>query len=261
MLTIDIPTIIFEIINFLVLAALLYVLLFRPILRGINDRAEERRQTEERIAASLHETEAMRAELEARLADVDKQIAAIVSEAQDRMDESRRNTLQSARLEAERILKEAASEARQLQQKTISDSMDDLLATMREVNTEVIRQTAAPDTHNHLVQELNDRIWQLGSKEMDQVDAIRRSLGERAEPTVVAETAKKLEPKQVQELRRTLSALVDREVELDINVNPDLILGLRVRVGDTLINNSIADKLDKILRDASASLQEALNHA
>jgi len=60
---------------------------------------------------------------------------------------------------------------------------------------------------------------------------------------------------------RTLSALVDREVELDIKTNPELIMGLRVRVGDTLINNTIADKLDTILRDAASSLQEALNHA
>jgi len=260
MLNIDIPTIVFEIINFLVLAALLYVLLFKPILRGINTRAEQQRKSKEDIAARLAEAETLRAQLEARLADVDQQIADIVGEAQDRMDEARRGTIQSARHEAERILKEAASEAKQLQQKAVTDSMEELLIALREISGQVLQQTAAPDTHDRLVHELNDRIWKLGSKEMDQVEAIRRSIGDRS-PIIVAETARELEPKQVQELMRTLSALVDREVELDIKTNPELIMGLRVRVGDTLINNTIADKLDTILRDAASSLQEALNHA
>jgi len=196
MLNIDIPTIVFEIINFLVLAALLYVLLFKPILRGINTRAEQQRKSKEDIAARLAEAETLRAQLEARLADVDQQIADIVGEAQDRMDEARRGTIQSARHEAERILKEAASEAKQLQQKAVTDSMEELLIALREISGQVLQQTAAPDTHDRLVHELNDRIWKLGSKEMDQVEAIRRSIGDRS-PIIVAETARELEPKQV----------------------------------------------------------------
>jgi len=260
MLTIDIPTIVFEILNFLVLAALLYVLLFRPILRGVSARAESRKQAEEDIARQLMEAQALRTELEERLAAVDDQIAAVVAEAQDRMEETRRSTLQSARHEAERILKEAASEARQLQQKAVGDQMDELLSAVRVVSAQLIHQTAPPETHDALVTELNERIWNLGSKEMGQVETIRRSFDKRS-PTVVAETARDLEPRQVQELMRTLSALIDHEVELDVRTDPDLIFGLRVRVGDTVINNSVAAKLDKIMADAAASLEETLNHA
>jgi len=46
-----------------------------------------------------------------------------------------------------------------------------------------------------------------------------------------------------------------------VRTDPDLIFGLRVRVGDTVINNSVAAKLDKIMEDAGASLQKKLHHA
>jgi len=260
MLNIDIPTIVFEIINFLVLTALLYYLLFKPIMRGIKAREAEKRKTKQEIEQKLEEAEDLRAELDQRLGNLDEHIAEMLGDAQDQMEEIRRSTIENAQEEAERILKAASSEAGQVQEKAISDHMDDLVAAIRKVSTEVIRQSASDETHNHLIEELNERIWQLGSGEMDQVDTIRRSLDERF-PTVYVETAKELEPSQIRELMQTLNALVDDEVELDIEKKPELIYGLSVRVGDVVINNSIAAKLDSVLDSASDSLLEKLNRA
>ena len=260
MLNFDIPTIIFEIINFLVLTALLYYLLFRPIQRRVNQRAEEKSRQKEEITRQLEEAESMREELETRLAHVDDQIAEIIRDAQERMEEIRQTTINNARQEAERILKAANSEAGQLQEKAVSDHMDEILEAIREVSQQVIRQTTPKEVHNQLVKELNERIWQLGSGEMDQVQAIRRSLDQRS-PTVFADTAREMSESQVQELRATLSALIDKEVDLEINIDKDLISGLQVRVGDTLINNSLSSKLDKILDDADSSIRERMENA
>jgi F-type H+-transporting ATPase subunit b len=259
MLNIDIPTIVFEIINFLVLAALLYYLLFKPVMRGIKAREAEKREARQEIEQKLEEAEDLRAELDQRLGNLDEHIAEMLGDAQDQMEEIRRSTIENAQEEAERILKAASSEAGQVQDKAISDHMDELIAAIREISTEVIRQTASDQIHDNLVEELNERIWQLGSGEMDQVDTIRRSLDERF-PTVYVETAEELEANQIRELMQTLNALVDDEVELDIEKDPELICGLSVRVGDVVINNSIAAKLDSILDSASDSLWEKLNH-
>jgi F-type H+-transporting ATPase subunit b len=260
MLNIDIPTIIFEIVNFLALTALLYLLLFKPIMRRIKAREAEKRQAQREIEQKLEQAEEMRAELDRRLGNLDEQIAEMLGEAQEQMEEIRRSTIKNAQEEAERILKAASSEAGQVQDKAISDHMDDLIAAIREISTEVIRQTASDQVHDNLVEELNERIWQLGSGEMDQVDTIRRSLDERF-PTVHVETAKELEAGQIRDLMQTLNALVDEEVELEIDKNPDLIYGLSVRVGDVVINNSVAAKLDSILDSASEALWEKLSHA
>ncbi len=259
MLNLNIPTIIFEVINFLVLTGLLYMLLFRPIQRQVNRRAEERQSQQEEIARKLAQAESMREELDQRLKNVDQQVDEILSKAQERMEEIRRSTIDTARQEAERIIKAAASESGQLQEKAVSDHMDEILDAIREVSQRVIRETTPEEAHNQLVLELNDRIWQLGSGEMDQVHAIRRSLDERS-PTVFAESARPLNEKQDQELRETLSALIDKEVDLEVSTMPELIGGLRVRVGDTLINNTLAAKLDEILNQASEAIRERMEH-
>lgn len=259
MLNLDIPTILFEVINFLVLTGLLYVLLFRPIQRRVNQRSEEKQRQKEEIAKQLAQAEDLRGELEQRLENVDEQVEEILGEARDRMEEIRRSTIDNARQEAERILKAASSEAGQLQEKAVSDHMEEILDAIREVSQRVIRETSPEEVHARLFTDLNDRIWKLGSGEMDQVEAIRRSLDERS-PNVFVESARELNDEQVRELRETLSALIDQEVDLELETDPDLISGLRVRVGDTLINSTLAAKLDKILDQASESIREKMDH-
>ena len=259
MLNLDIPTMVFEVINFLVLTGLLYYLLFRPIQRRVNQRAEEKQQQKEEINRQLAQAENLRQELDERLENVDERVEEILGEARERMEEIRRSTIANARREAERILKAASSEAGQLQEKAVSDHMEEILDAIREISQRVIRETSPDEVHARLVQDLNDRIWQLGSGEMDQVEAIRRSLDERS-PTVFVESARPLDDGQVKELRKTLSALIDQEVDLERETDPDLISGLRVRVGDTLINSTLAAKLDKILEQASESIREKMDH-
>lgn len=260
MLNIDIPTIFFEILNFLALTGALYFLLFKPILQQINARAAEKEKEKEEIARKMQEVEDLRSELKQRLANVEQKIGEMLGEAQDQMEEMRRRSIKNIQEEAERILKAAISEADQLQNKAISDHMEELTAAIGKMSRQVIQQTVSSDTHNNLIEELNERIWQLGTSEMDQVESIRRSLDER-HPTVFVETAQELAPAQIRGLMQTLSALVDDEVELEITKKPDLIAGVRVRVGDTLINNSIASKMDKILDSVLENFQETLNHA
>jgi F-type H+-transporting ATPase subunit b len=259
MLNLNIPTIVWEVINFLVLTGLLYFLLFKPIQRRVNQRAEEKREQKEELNRQLAQVEDLRSELDERLENVDEQVEEVLSEARERMKKIRQSTVDNARQEAEQILKAASQEAVQLQEKAVTDHMDEVMDVIREVSQRVIRETTTDKVHDQLVQDLNDRIWQLGSGEMDQVEAIRRSLDERS-PTVFVESARPLEDGQVKELRETLSALIDQEVDLETRTEPELISGLRVRVGDTLINSTLAAKLDKILDQASESIREKLEH-
>lgn len=260
MLSLDIPTIVFEILNFLLLSVLLYHFLFRPVIRSVRERAEEKERLMKDAQQELEEAERYRAELEMRLHQADKQISDIVNDAQDRLEEARRVIIGSARREAERILKEASVEAQQLQKKAVSDHMEQLVQAIRDISGSVIRESAPEEIHDNLVKQLNDRIWQLGSKEMDQVETIRRSLDERS-PTVFVETAHELGVRHQQDLMRTLTALIDRDVELELTTNPDLILGIRVRVGDTIINNSVAAQLDEVLARASEDFENRVSYA
>jgi len=257
MLNLDVWTIVFQTINFLVLAALLYYLLFRPVMRGMKERAAEKEQSAHQIAEEQQEAAKLRAELKARLASAEEEAATIIATAQEQAKVERSGLLQETQAEVERILVEAHADAHRLRQQAVDDFHDELLDTILEISGWVIGRAAPPEVHDTLVQQLSDRIWELGRSEMERVETFRRALGDRA-PTVYVTTARPLSPEQQGLLARTFTALADRHVNLELKTDPALAAGVRVRLGDTLVDNSIGGQLADLRESVSATLKERM---
>jgi len=255
MLNLDVWTIVFQIINFLVLAVALYYLLFRPVMRGVKERAAEKEQLTRELAQEREEAARLRAELEARLAHAGEEAAAIVVTAQEQAEVERQALLQETQAEVERILVEAHADAQRLRQQTVDESHTDLLDAVIEISGWVIGRAAPPEVHDTLVQQLCDRIWELGRSEMERVETFRRSLGDRT-PTAYVTTAHSLSPEQQGLLARTFTALADRHVNLELKTDPALAAGIQVRLGDMLVDNSIGGQLAEMQEAVSQALEE-----
>ncbi len=76
------------------------------------------------------------------------------------------------------------------------------------------------------------------------------SLG-RAHANVTSAFA--LTPEQQEEIARKFSALTGKTVTVELAVDPSLLGGIRVRIGDTLYDSSLATKL--------AEIEKSFNHA
>jgi F-type H+-transporting ATPase subunit b len=259
MIDLDIATIAFQIINFLALAALLYYFLFRPVMRNIKKRAAERERLAREIAQNREAAARLRAELEARLEHAGEEAATVIARAEEQAKTDREALLQEAQGEVERILVEAHADAHRLRSQTVGDFHDELLDAILEISGHVIGQAAPPEAHDALVQQLCDRIWELGRSEMERVDAFRRSLGERA-PTAYVTTARSLSSEQQGLLARTFNALADRRVNLELNIDPALAAGIRVRLGDFIVDNSVAGQLAELREAVSKALEERMAH-
>ena len=255
MLNLDVWTIVFQIINFLALAAALYYLLFRPVMRNVKERAAEKEQSTRELAQEREEATRLRTELEARLAHADEESAAIVVTAQKQAEAEHKALLQETQTEVERILVEAHADAHRLRQQTVDESHADLLDAVLGISGWVIGRTAPPEVHDALVQQLSDRIWELGRSEMDRVETFRHSLGDRT-PTAYVTTARPLSPEQQGLLARTFTALADRHVNLELKTDPALAAGMQVRLGDTLVDNSIGGQLAEMRESVSTALEE-----
>ena len=255
MLNLDVWTIVFQIINFLILAAALYYLLFRPVMRGVKERAAEKEQVARELAQEREEATRLRAELEARLAHAGEEAAAIVATAQEQAEVEHQALLQETQAEVERILVLAHADAQRLRQQTVDESHTDLLDAILEISGWVIGRAAPPEVHDTLVQQLCDRIWELGRSEMERVETFRRSLGDRT-PMAYVTTARSLSPEQQGLLARTFTALADRHVNLELKTDPALAAGIRVRLGDTLVDNSIGGQLAELRETVSKTLKE-----
>ncbi len=259
MLELDITTIVLEIVNFLVLTALLYHYLFKPVMQRVRERAQEKKRLMKEMQENRDEAARLKEKLEERLAHADEEVAEIFAQAQEQMEAEQKAVLQAVQEEAERILKEAQSEAQRLQEQAMNDFHDELLDTVVEISGQVISQIAPQEAHDALVKQLNDRIWELGRNEMRQVENIRRSLGERS-PTVHAQTARSLSPDQQRQLVRTFSALADRNVNLELKTDPSLAVGMRVHMGDIIVDNSIAAQLTELREEISEELKEQMSN-
>ena len=70
----------------------------------------------------------------------------------------------------------------------------------------------------------------------------------RGEVEGVVESAKLLDVKELGELETTVSASVGAKASLELRINPDLLGGVRVRVGNTLYDGSIATAIEDLSR-------------
>jgi F-type H+-transporting ATPase subunit b len=254
MLDLNITTIILEIINFLVLTALLFHFVFRPVIRRVEARAAEKERLRVEMLAEREETARLKAEMESLLANVHEQVAEIVARAETRINREQRALLRSAQEEADRILTEAQTQSQEMQQHALDQFHDRLLDTIISISGQVIAKASPQEVHDSLFQQLNERIWEMGRSDIRQVNRLRRALGERT-PVVHAETARDLSPEQRRKLISTFSALADRTVELETHVNPGLAAGVSVRMGDIIVNSSIAAQLNELREEVAQMLE------
>lgn len=257
MLDLDLATVLWQTLNFLIFAGALYYLLFRPMSRSMKARAAEKAQAMEALQAEREAATALRAEFEARLEQAEEEAANLVAEAKNQAELERAALLKEAQAEVERILTESQVDAYRLRKQAVDEFHGELLRAVLDVSGLVVGRVAPAQVQDAMVKQFFDSVWELGRSDMQRVDVLRSALGERT-PTVVARTAKPLTAEQQGQLVRTFTALADRNINLDLRVDPAMGLGLRVRIGDLVIDNSIAGKLDDLRDEVMGVLKERL---
>ncbi len=256
----NLTTVIFEILNFLVLAILLTHFLFKPVLRNVQARTVEKAELLRQLQQDRQEAVALRATLEERLSKAEEESLAIKNQAQQDVEAERLALLRETRMEVERVLVEAHTDACRVRQQAVTEFHEELLDTILDLSGQVVGQLTTAEQHAALVKQLSDRIWTLGRSEMQRVEAFRSSLGDRI-PTAYVTSARPLSPESQGLLARTFTALADRNVNLDIKVDPALSAGVRVRIGDLIVDTSVAGQLADLRESVAQRLRERASDA
>jgi len=259
MLQIDLMRVLFQIINFLVLVFLLYRLMFRPVMLAVRERSDRTQALIESAEQEQQETKALQSELEEQRRRVGTEADDIISQARQRAEGEHQAILEAARQEAEQLIAEARVEVQRERQQTISQHYEAILDLMLDVSGRLIGRVMPDATHNALVNQISERIYELGRESMAQVEAFRRSMAGR-EPDALVTSARGLSPEQQGQLARTLTALADRHVNLRIEQDPQLVAGIRLRMGDLVIENSIQGELERLRAAVNHMFEERLQH-
>jgi F0F1-type ATP synthase membrane subunit b/b' len=254
MLDLDLSTIIWEILNFLVLTAVLYYLVFKPMTKRAEERAVEKAANREALIKDREEAAVKLQEVNDRLLNLDEEIQRITDEAYENSQIQQRNLLEATRQEANQIMLEAVSESRKEQEVDIKRLQSNLVDSVINISNDTLRQVAPVKVHEELIEELTRNIWNMGKKDMRMVQGIRDSLAERI-PTVEVTVPQELTTEQQMKLLNTFNALADKEVELEIQIKPELVSGIRARIGDIVLDNSLGTHLSSLREKISRDLE------
>jgi len=254
MLDLDLGTIIWEIINFLVLTVVLYFLVFKPMTKRAEERATEKAATRAALLADREAAAVKLADLDERLLNLDEEIQKITDTAYENSQIQQKDLLEATREEANQIMMKAVSEARREQEVDIKRSQMDLVETVIEISNDTLSKVTPPKIHDELIEELTRTIWNMGKTDMRMVQGIRDSLVDRI-PTVEVAVPRELSPEQQMKLISTFNALADKEVDLIITIQPELVAGLKARIGDIVLDNSLGTQLNSLRDDINLKLE------
>ena len=257
MLDINFTTILFQFINFIILAVTLYFLMFKKIISGVQQRKDKLEEIEQAAIRNFDESEKAKIDLQKQIENAQAQIDGRIAHAKSELEVSRYQIIDATKIDAEKIIKQALESAEFEQKRSIENFNDELTTSIMEIVKQILFKHSPDVIHNSLVQQTNERIWELGKKEMDRVETIRRSLKDR-EPALSVETAFPLSKEQQSNIVRTFSALADKNVKIDTVLKKDLGSGVRIRLGDFIINNSLDALLDEIEKEASLEVNNLI---
>jgi len=254
MLDLDLSTIIWEILNFLVLTVVLYFLVFKPMTRRAEERAIEKAALKAALQRDQMDAQLRLEELDERLLNLDEEIEKITDQAYLNSQIQQKGLLEATRVEAESIMMEAVGEARKEQEVDIKRLQNDLVETVIKISNETLREITPAQVHDQLIEEMTRNIWNMGRTDMRMVQNIRESLETRI-PTVEIEVPRELTNEQQMKLINTFNALADKEVELEVSIRPELVSGIRARVGDIVLDNTIHAHLESLRNEISEKLE------
>jgi len=242
-MTFDGPTVVFQAVNFIVLVAILWRILWTPLRRHMQDRAD-------RIAAGLAEIDVGRSGLkslqdetaklleEARTAKADA-----VRQAEIEVNRRRAALLESARQaavdERDRILAQVAND----QQRREQEFLGSLAPVIGRVLESLMREIGGAKLHDLACDQFADWLMALPTEERNRLNV---AIAE-GQPLDVATATGTLTPRVV----KSLESLAAASGPLPLHADPPLIAGVRLRIGETVMDGSVRAQIERVLRQTS----------
>lgn len=241
-----------QIINFLVLVALLRWLLYGPIVRAMNER-------EEKIATRLKEAEQKREEAEQKVQEYEEKSSEIDHQRKELLEEAR----EEAHEEQQRLLKEAKHEIdrrRRQWQDALNREQDDFLADLRrqagEMGLHAARRTLAQladaDLEQRMCDAFTSRLAQLDNEQRDEI----RQHFNNGEGEVIVRSAFDLGDNQCERIRDTIHNTFNTKANVFFAPSTDLICGLELDVGGYSFSWNVNDFLQDLEVEFSNRLKD-----
>jgi F-type H+-transporting ATPase subunit b len=148
------PLLIAFVINFLLLFGLLSVVLYKPVMKMLDERQAKIRESMEQAEAIKEQSERADRDIKAQLQSAQIEAQKIVAQAAQIGDKLKMEAKEEARLEAENMINKAKIEIERQREKDIQDLQKQFADIAILAAEKVIEETLDKDKHRKLIEEV-----------------------------------------------------------------------------------------------------------
>jgi F-type H+-transporting ATPase subunit b len=150
---VDLPKLIFQVINFLILLYLLNRFLFKPVLRLLDEREARIRKGLEDAEAAARDRQLAEAEREAAVTEARKEAQSMVARANKIAEDTRSEILGDARSEADKVVERAREEITSEKERAMAELRTHVANLALDAAGKLVRSQMSGDTQRRLVEE------------------------------------------------------------------------------------------------------------
>lgn len=239
---IDWLTVAAQIINFLVLVWLLKRFLYKPITNAMRRREE---RIEERLAEAKEareEAERQERDLREKEADLDARTDRILNDAREDAEDLRERKKDEIR--------EEMKQKRAAWQSHLAKEREDFAASLRRKAGKQVLRITERILSDYTDSDAAERAGKSFAARLKALDADKRekmvqAAARKGEPALV-ETATALESAGKGRITRAIHDALSGDIDVEYREDPELILGLRLTLGDHVVDWSAARYLERL---------------
>ena len=150
-LGINLPTLIAQIVNFLILLGLLYLVAYKPIMRMLDERSRRVRESMEQTELIKQQAEHAEEEIKKQLAAASKEGQEVITRAARTGEDVRQKAQQEARQDAESLITRARVEIQRERDEAIDELREEFADLTILAAGKVIDRSLDKKTHRQLI--------------------------------------------------------------------------------------------------------------
>jgi F-type H+-transporting ATPase subunit b len=246
MLGFDVPTFVFQIINFLILLAILTRFFYRPVLKLMQERQAQIDARIQDAEARAKEAGDERRKLAQQSEVARREADTVIESARREAALERQHTIEQARSEAAAILQEARNSAAAEERAAIERLTRRLSDSATTIAGGLIRNVAGEKVHNEMLHRLSVELEQRKGSLDEATASLTGPL------PAVLETAYPLTDSQLMDLRNQVAAALEREpgaLPIEVRETPEILAGARLTLGALVVDMSLKHVLEELARE------------
>ena len=150
-LNIDWQQILLHLFNFIVLFAILYFLLYKPVKQFMDKRTEYYKKLDEEAKQNLADAEKAKEEYARRLSAVDSEIAEIKEKERRELEEAKATRLKRAQEDADKIVRDAREDIEQERARMIKEAQTEISDCIVSATEKIVLQSSTSESYEQFL--------------------------------------------------------------------------------------------------------------